>query len=187
MGTYLNPANAITASRYFTLPPFLWAIDRGYDQIALLLVLVCGLLDLFDGPVARKLGCTSGFGELFDAVTDGICYAFFLGVLVAYGRLPLVPMLVFLGLGGYNALLRLLYTRRAGRATNFRSWAMERVVAYTAYLAGVGVSNFDPAYYAWAIPVFMVIICARDTKRMLLDPIPPAPGEAAPGTEEAAA
>lgn len=179
MGTYLNPANAITASRYFTLPPFLWAIDRGFDQIALVMVLVNALLDLFDGPVARKLGCTSGFGELFDAVTDGISYAFFIAVLTLYGKLPALPILLFLGLGIYNALLRYLYTRRAGRATNFRSWAMERVAAYTAYLAGVGVADFEAEFYAWAIPVVMGIICARDTKRMLFDPVPGGPDGAA--------
>lgn len=174
-GTYVNPANAITASRYLTLPPFLYYLDRGDHQIALLIVLVSALLDLLDGPVARWCKCTSGFGELFDSITDGICYAFYIGCLTAYGMLPLVPVLMFLTLGGYNALLRFLYARRAGRATNFRSWAMERVAAYTAYLAGAGVSGFEAAYYAWAIPFVMAVICVRDTKRMLFDPVPPPP------------
>ena len=31
-----NPANAVTASRFLTLPPFLWAVDRGYPQWATL-------------------------------------------------------------------------------------------------------------------------------------------------------
>lgn len=172
MGAYVNPANAITASRYLTLPPFLYYLDRGMPQPMLILVIVCGLLDLADGPVARKLGCTSGFGELFDAVTDGICYSFFIATLTYYGKLPWLPVVLFLGLGGYNALLRALYTRRAGRATNFRSWAMERVAGYAGFLSGVGVADFDALFLAWAIVPIMALICAWDTKRMLVDPIP---------------
>mgnify|MGYP006143813093 CR=1 FL=1 len=38
MASNLNPANAVTASRFLTLPPCLWAIDRGYYQIATLLL-----------------------------------------------------------------------------------------------------------------------------------------------------
>ena len=180
MGAIVNPANAITASRYLTLPPFLYYLDRGMPQPMLILVIVCGLLDLADGPVARKLNCTSGFGELFDAVTDGICYSFFIAALSVYGKLPWVPVLLFLGLGGYNALLRALYTRRAGRATNFRSWAMERVAGYAGFLAGIGVADFDVQFYSWAIVPVMTIICIWDTKRMLIDPIPPVSDEAVP-------
>ena len=174
-GTYINPANAITASRYLTLPPFLYVVDRGHYQIALLIVILSAILDNLDGPVARWLDCTSGFGELFDSVTDAICYGFYIACLTAYDRLPLAPVAMFFALGGYNALLRYIYTRRAGRTTNFRSWAMERVAAYSAYLAGAGIADFEAAYYAWAIPLFLVVICAWDTKRMLFDPIPPPP------------
>ena len=42
MASNLNPANAITASRFLTLPPFLWAVDHGYQQYATLLLFVCG-------------------------------------------------------------------------------------------------------------------------------------------------
>jgi hypothetical protein len=28
----LNPANAVTASRFLTLPPFWYAVDHGYNQ-----------------------------------------------------------------------------------------------------------------------------------------------------------
>ena len=178
MGTYVNPANAITASRYLTLPPFFYYLDQGMQQPMLLLVIICGLLDLADGPVARKLGCTSGFGELFDAVTDAICYSFFIATLAAYGRLPWVPIVIFLALGVFNAILRVVYTKRAGRTTNFRSWAMERIAGYTAFLAGVGVADFDVGLYSWGIIPIMVIACVWDTKRMLIDPIPDSPTEA---------
>ena len=38
-----NPANAVTASRFLTLPPLVWAVDHGYRQWATLLILICGL------------------------------------------------------------------------------------------------------------------------------------------------
>src|SRR5512132_228507 len=87
-----NPANAVTASRFLTLPPLFWAIDHGYHQWATLFILICGLLDKLDGLVARIFDCRSAFGELFDAITDGICYGFGLIVVAAYGWAPAIPV-----------------------------------------------------------------------------------------------
>ena len=171
-GTYLNPANAITGSRYFTLPAFYFYIQDGANQLATLMIVLCGVLDLFDGPVARKLKCTSGFGEMFDAVTDGLCYAFFMFVLVWFERMPLLPVLIFLVLGVFNSALRLIYAKRVGRTTNYQSFAMERVVAYTVYLTGIAVANFEVVFYSWGLVGFMVIVVIHDFKRMILDPVP---------------
>ena len=172
-GTYVNPANAITASRYLTLPPFLYCLDKGQHQIALAILILNAVLDLLDGPAARLFKCTSGFGELFDAITDGICYAFFIICLMAYGMIPWIPIAIFLAMGVFNAWMRRQYTKRAGRATNFRSFAMERMVAYTIWMAGLGVAQFSINYYAWIIPFLMLVIIIHDYKRMILDPVPP--------------
>lgn len=175
MNAYVNPANAITASRYLTLPAFVYWMGRGDYQPAALAVVVCGVLDLFDGAVARAFKCTSGFGELLDAITDAICYAFFTLFLAAYGKLPWVPVIAIISLGTFNTVLRAIYVKRAGRATNYRSYAMERVVALAAYLSGFGVTGFEPAYYSWACAGLMAVIMVHDTKRMVVDPISPAP------------
>jgi phosphatidylglycerophosphate synthase len=177
-GRYLNPANAVTGSRYLALPVFAWAAARGEWQVALAALLFSSFLDLFDGAVARKFNCASSFGEMFDAVTDAICFGFFLVVLTYHGRLPLVPVLGFLVLGGLNALFRLIYARRAGRTVNYRSYAMERTVAYTAYLGALGVVGIQPAYYAYSALGLMAVVLAHDSKRMLIDPVPPAEGVA---------
>lgn len=183
MNKYVNPANAITASRYLTLPPFVYWLERGDYQYALLMIIVCGVLDLFDGAVARAFGCASGFGEMLDAVTDALCYGFFLAVLAVYELLPAIPIFGLIGLGAVNALFRAIYSKRAGRVTNYRSYASERLLAYTAYLAGFGVANFEPAYYAWTCFGMMIVIMLHDTKRMLFDPVP----SSAASSEEAAA
>jgi phosphatidylglycerophosphate synthase len=174
VNAYVNPANAITASRYLTLPAFVYWLDRGDYQLATIAVIVCGVLDLFDGAVARAFKCTSCFGELLDAITDAVCYGFFMVVLGIHDRLPWVPVIGIITIGVVNAAFRARYATRAGRATNYRSYAMERVVALAAYLSGFGASGFEPDYFAWACFILMTIVVIHDAKRMLVDPIPPA-------------
>lgn len=179
----LNPANATTASRFLTLPPFLWAIDQGHYQTAFFCILACGLLDKVDGLVAKIFDCRSAFGELFDAIADGICYGFCLVVMVVYGLAPLVPVAVALGLGVLNSLFRLIYVRRAGRPVNYKSYAMERLVAFVAYLVGFAVSQYQVPYFYWTFVPLMVVVVAYDAKRMLVDPIedPPSSSLASSG------
>ena len=169
-----NPANAVTASRFLTLPPLYWAIANGHHQWATLFILICGLLDKVDGLVAKVFNCRSAFGELFDAITDGICYGFGLILVAAYGWAPVIPVIAIIALGTANTLMRAVYARRAGRATNYKSYAMERLVAYTGYLIGFATGGMEVSFYYWVfVPLFIVIV-GYDTKRMLIDPIPAA-------------
>jgi phosphatidylglycerophosphate synthase len=167
-----NPANAVTASRFLTLPPLYWAIDRGYHQWATLFILVCGLLDKVDGLAARVFDCRSPFGELFDAITDAICYGFGLVVCAAYGWAPVVPVIVVIVLGLANTAMRGVYVRRAGRTTNYKSYAMERLVAYTGYLIGFATGGYEVTFFYWAFVPVITVIMIHDAKRMLVDPIP---------------
>ncbi len=171
-----NPANAVTASRFLTLPPFVWAVANGYHQWATLILIVCGLFDKLDGAVAKLFNCKSAFGEVFDAIADGICYGFGLIVCAIYGWAPTIPVIAVLGLGGLNTVLRFVYARRAGRTVNYKSYAMERIVAYTGYLIGFATSGMEVTYFFWGIVAPFAIIVAHDAKRMLVDPVPPAPG-----------
>ena len=176
----VNPANAVTASRFLTLPPFLWAVENGRYQVAALLVCFCAILDLFDGAVARAFNCTTSFGEVFDAIADGFCYGFFVLVMAAYGWVPWLPVVLILVLGVANLGLRALYARRAGRTVNYRSFAMERCVAYAAYLGGFGATRYEVDYFYWAFTAVMTVVVAHDTKRMAFDPVEPPEAEAAP-------
>lgn len=178
----LNPANIVTASRFLTLPPLWWAIAHGHHQLATLFIVICGLLDKVDGLAARIFDCRSAFGELFDAITDGICYGFGLILVAAYGWAPVVPVGFVIGLGLANTALRFVYIRRAGRPVNYKSYAMERIVAYTGYLigfatGGMEVKIFGVTWFYWAFVPVMIVIVLHDAKRMLLDPLPaPLPG-----------
>jgi phosphatidylglycerophosphate synthase len=172
----VNPANAVTASRFLLLPPFVWAVDSGYPQWATLFMFICGVLDKLDGLVAKLFDCRSAFGELFDAITDGICYGFAVLILIVYGWAPVVPALGIVGLGAMNSALRLLYARRAGRAVNYKSHAMERVVGFIAFLIGFTTGSMEVHYYYWGfLPIFAVVVL-HDARRMLFDDIPAAEG-----------
>jgi len=168
----LNPANAMTASRFLTLPVFLWALEHDERQLAALTLIICGALDVFDGLVARLLKCQTPFGEVFDAIADGICYGSMMLMLTLYGWVPWIPVTILLGMGVINLVFRTIYSRRAGRATNYRSYAMERVVAYLCYLIGLGCADYNIELFTWAFPIVMVFVLIHDAKRMAIDPIP---------------
>jgi phosphatidylglycerophosphate synthase len=169
-----NPANAVTASRFLTLPPFLWAVDHGYPQWATLFMLLCGILDKLDGAVAKIFDCRSAFGELFDAITDGICYGFAMIVVVAYGWAPAIPAISVVALGAINTGLRVLYARRVGRAVNYKSYAMERVVGFVAFMIGFATGRVEVDYYYWGfLPIFALVV-VHDAVRMMGGSVPEA-------------
>lgn len=167
-----NPANAVTASRFLCLPPFVWAVHGGHHQWATIIILVCGLLDKLDGLVAKIFDCRSPFGEMFDAITDGICYGFCLLVVAWYGWAPAIPVAAILILGLANTAMRGIYAKRAGRTVNYKSYAMERIVAYTGYLIGFATGGMEVTYFFWAYVPMMTIIVLHDAKRMLIDAVP---------------
>ncbi len=167
-----NPANAVTASRFLTLPPLVWAVHNGYHQWATLLILICGLLDKLDGLVAKLFDCRSAFGEVFDAITDGICYGFGLILVAAYGWAPVLPVVFVIAFGLLNTSLRFVYAKRAGRTVNYKSYAMERIVAYTGYLIGFATGGMEVTLFYWAFVPIMAVIVLHDAKRMLVDAVP---------------
>jgi phosphatidylglycerophosphate synthase len=168
----VNPANAITAARMLAMFPFWYAVDRGLPQWAVAIILIAGLMDLLDGLAARVFDCRSQFGEVFDAVADGVLYAVCLVVLAGYGWIPWWGIVGIVGLGIYNAALRFRYAARVGKATNFQSFAMERFAGFTAYLIGIGAARIETEYFFGAAIAIMAVIVAHDTKRMLFDPVP---------------
>jgi phosphatidylglycerophosphate synthase len=168
----INPANAITAARYLTLPPFFWAVQNGHSQIAAAAIIICGLFDKLDGRFAKWFNCKSAFGELFDAITDGICYGFCLLVVIYFHWAPAVPAAMVVGLGALNTLMRYGYARRVGRNTNYKSYAMERIVAYVAFLIAFAIADYETQYFYWTIVMINAVVILYDGKRMLIDPIP---------------
>ncbi len=73
-------------------------------------------------------------------------------------------------MGVANIVMRGVYAKRARRTTNYRSYAMERLVAYLCYLIGLGCADYNIQLFTWAFPLLMAIVMVHDTKRMLIDP-----------------
>lgn len=168
----VNPANAVTLARLLSIVPFIYFVDLGWRQHALLTILIAGVLDLVDGAVAKLFKCQTPFGEVFDSIADGLLYGSCLIVLLGYGWAPLPQTLGFLGLGALNAAFRFVYARRAGRTTNYQSFAMEVFTGNLAYLIGFAVADYEVSFYYNVCLIVMVVIVLHDTKRMLLDPVP---------------
>ena len=147
MASNLNPANAVTASRFLTLPPLVYAVDHHQTQLATLLLMICGLLDLLDGVVARIFRCQTQFGAVFDAIADAICYGFAMLLMAAYGWAPWGAVAIIIALGVVNMGLRAVYARRAGRTINYYSPAMERLVGFAAYLAAFATAHYQVGWF----------------------------------------
>lgn len=169
-----NPANAVTASRFLTLPFFFWSVAHGHHQLATLFMLICGVFDKLDGLVARIFDCRSTFGEMFDAIADGVCFGFGLIVVAAYGWAPVLPVILIVGLGVANTIMRFVYVARAGRTVNYKSYAMERIVAFVAYEIGFATGQMEVQLFFWALVPILGVTVLHDAKRMLVDAIPPA-------------
>lgn len=171
VASYVNPANAVTALRGLTLFPIWYFVGQGERQYALALLFVGGLLDLVDGWLAKAFRCQTPFGEVFDALTDGVLYGALLVLLSAYGWAPVWPVALIVGLGVFNFVARFVYARRAGRTVNFRSTAMEQFTGNLAFLVGLALADYEPGFYFSTCAALMVIIVIHDGKRMLLDPV----------------
>jgi archaetidylinositol phosphate synthase len=86
---------ASTASAWAYLS---WRVNRIYLVAAAGLILLSGLLDAFDGVLARKTGTVTRFGGFFDSVADRYSDAVVLGAIVVSGLCdPLWGMAALIG------------------------------------------------------------------------------------------
>ena len=76
------------------------AVGSGHLHLAMVLLILTGLHDLLDGPVAKASGTSSVRGAFFDSVTDRVADALILGGVAWYlvsthpGHLVLLPFAV---------------------------------------------------------------------------------------------
>ena len=64
--------NGLTISRIFLGLPIIIALSKGNNDIFILLILVGGLTDFYDGYLARKYNHQSAFGARLDPLADKI-------------------------------------------------------------------------------------------------------------------
>ena len=91
----LTIPNAMSAFRLLLIPFIVWAYWRGQNYLAVALVAVSALTDMFDGTVARKLNMVSDLGKVLDPIADKFTHAALL-VCLAAGNRHVLYLLVLL-------------------------------------------------------------------------------------------
>jgi cardiolipin synthase len=93
----LTIPNALTALRAIGIPLFIWlALSLHADGWALIVLMIGGATDYFDGKLARALGQESKFGEIADPTIDRLYIAATIIVLYIRDVIPfwLIAILV---------------------------------------------------------------------------------------------
>lgn len=130
--------NLISASKLFVVTPALLlalqqvAIVPGGAVAATLLFLSFGLLDYLDGVVARERDLESGFGRIFDRVTD---YPLLIGL--SYFCLEVVPVPLLLLKVAVDLVLLALFMLGFGGTQN----RLRTFMSYTALLSLLALSQ----------------------------------------------
>src|ERR1700724_409367 len=93
-------ADMLTATGLISATATAVAVGTGHFLLALALLILTGLHDLLDGPVAKASGTSSVRGAFFDSVTDRVADALLMGGVSWYligrheGHLALLPLAV---------------------------------------------------------------------------------------------
>ena len=93
-------ADVLTATGLVSAAATAVAVATGHLHLAIVLLIITGMHDLLDGPVAKASGTSSVRGAFFDSVTDRVADALILGGIAWYlvsthpGHLVLLPFAV---------------------------------------------------------------------------------------------
>jgi cardiolipin synthase (CMP-forming) len=65
--------NALSLLRLASVPAFVWLFATGREKAAVVLFIVGGWTDFFDGYIARRTGAITELGKLLDPLADRVC------------------------------------------------------------------------------------------------------------------
>ncbi len=94
--------NALSVLRLLGVPLFFWLVLAERDGPAVLVLMVGGATDYFDGKIARAWGQTSRLGTLLDPAADRL---YILATLIGLTIRDVVPLWLTLALVGRDVLL----------------------------------------------------------------------------------
>jgi CDP-diacylglycerol---glycerol-3-phosphate 3-phosphatidyltransferase len=146
-------ADVLTATGLVSATATAVAAGTGHLHIALVLLILTGLHDLLDGPVAKASGTSSVRGAFFDSVTDRVADALILGGVAWYlesthpGHLVLLPFAVL----GATSLVSYQRAKAESLGLSAKGGLMER--AERMILLGIGF--LSPLFL---IPVLWVML-----------------------------
>ena len=109
----LTIPNTLTFLRFLGIPLFIWlALDQRADGWAILVLMIGGATDYFDGKLARALHQESRFGEIADPTIDRLYIAATIIVLYIRDVIPLWVILVLVARDVAMAILALVIQMR---------------------------------------------------------------------------
>lgn len=89
----LTVPNALSVLRIAVIPPFVWFFMQDYLWQAIMLLVISGLSDMFDGMIARKFNQVTELGKMLDPLADKLTQAT-IAVCLAIKHPVLVPVLM---------------------------------------------------------------------------------------------
>ncbi len=137
----------------------------GHLHIAIALLILTGLHDLLDGPVAKAAGTASVRGAFFDSVTDRVADALLMGGVAWYlidrheGHLAVLPLAVL----GVTALVSYERAKAESLGLSAKGGLMER--AERMILLGIGF--LDSAFVVPVLWVMLVLITLTAVARFV--------------------
>ena len=121
-------ADVLTATGLISATATAAAVATGHLHIAIVLLILTGLHDLLDGPVAKAAGTASVRGAFFDSVTDRVADALLMGGVAWYlvdrheGHLAVLPLAVL----GVTALVSYERAKAESLGLSAKGGLMER-------------------------------------------------------------
>ncbi len=146
-------ADVLTATGLVSATATAWLVGTGHLHWAIILLIVTGLHDLLDGPVAKAAGTASVRGAFFDSVTDRVADAVLMGGVSWYligrheGHLAVLPLAVL----GVTALVSYERAKAESLGLSAKGGLMER--AERMVLLGIGFLSA-----AFVIPVLWALL-----------------------------
>ena len=131
-------ADVLTATGLVSAVATAFAVATGHLHIAIVLLILTGLHDLLDGPVAKAGGTASVRGAFFDSVADRVCDAVLMGGVAWFlvsthrGHLALLPLAIL----GVTTLISYQRAKAEALGIDAKGGLMER--AERMILLGIG-------------------------------------------------
>ncbi len=154
--------NAVTVAGFLVTLVAGWFYSQDHVRTAGFFVLLGGLLDIFDGRVARMSGRASKFGSFFDSTLDRISeIAMYLGLMTLYNeygaQMADVWMIyvITLALGGS---LMVSYTRAKAEALGFDCSVGLMQRAERIVLLGLGSVIFGLAWNGVVLNLVIIVV-----------------------------
>jgi len=158
-------ADVLTATGLVSASATAVAVATGHLHIAIVLLILTGLHDLLDGPVAKAAGTSSVRGAFFDSVTDRVADALLMGGVSWYlisqgkGHLAILPLAIL----GVTALVSYERAKAESLGISAKGGLMERAER----MILLGIAFIDSAFLVPILWIMLVLISITAVARFV--------------------